>query len=357
MKIAILGGGFAGISLAWYLCDHTMGSAVIDIYDPSPVTMGASRISLGILNPYMGRQAKKAWEADHCVTEAHRMLTESAQALNAPLILAKGLLRPACTPEQITEFQARAAEYSDTEWWNKTLCEKHIPGLHVPFQGGGLYIPHAVTIHVEQYLRGLLAHVTRHSVRYLRLTVLGKDALVPYDRVVIALGANALDFAALKGLPITRVKGQILQLAWPDYLPPLPMSLSGEGQIVMAPDHKSCFVGSTYERDFKDVKADPEFARQEILRKISPFFPALAQAPILGCRARMRASTRSHLPLLGKVNDKVWFYTGLGSKGLLYHAFASRIFAHALILNNPALIVPELFYQLESTPNEPQQQS
>ncbi|MBS0623128.1 MAG: FAD-binding oxidoreductase [Verrucomicrobia bacterium] len=353
MKIAVLGGGFAGLSLAWYLCRYTTGSARIDIYDPAPITMGASRVSLGILNPYMGRQAKKAWESDHCIKEVHRLITESSNAGEKPIILATGLLRPACTQEQIQEFQARASDYSDTQWWDKAACEKAVQGLQLPFAGGGLYIPHAVTLNIDQYLRGLWINIARHSVQYLKFSVLGKDTLAPYDRVVIAMGANCLDFAVLKDLPITRVKGQVLQLKWPEHLPPLPMSVAGEGQLVMSPDYKSCLVGSTYERDFKDFHSDQEFARREILNKISPFFPSLASAPIIECRARIRASSKSHLPMLGKVNDKIWFYTGLGSKGLLYHAWASSKLAQAVLLNDVSLIPTELFYPFEQKPTEP----
>lgn len=343
MKVAILGGGFAGISLAWYLLHYTLGASRIDIYDPAPVAMGASRISLGILNPYMGKQAKPGWDAQACVREVHRLLTESATACCQPLVIAKGVLRPAQTAEQITQFQARAQEHSETQWWDAKQCREHIPYMHLPEEGGGLYIPHAITINVEQYLRGLWISILRHSARYMKLTVLSKETLAPYERIVVALGANTLDFAPLKNLPMTRIKGQILQIEWPEHLSPLPMSIAAEGQLVMAPDHKSCFIGSTYEKEFTDFKADLDFARTEILGKVSALFPMLNEAKVLGCRARMRGCSKSHLPMIGRLNEKVWFYTGLGSKGLLHHAWASRHCAQALLLNDLSLIPKELF--------------
>lgn len=354
MKVAILGGGYAGLSLAWYICNYALGSARIDIFDPAPVAMGASRISLGLLHPFLGKQAKKAWMASRAIRDVHKLITEAAAKTRSPIVTTSGVLRPATNPDMISAFQERAEEFpNEVKWWDKEECEAKIPGMELPDGGGGLYIQKAVTINVPLYLRGIWVASARHSVQYLKLSVLGKDTLAPYDRVVVALGANTLDFGVLNALPMTRVKGQVIEVKWPDDLPPLPMSLSGEGQMVMMPGNKSCLLGSTYEREFKDFKGDPDFARDEIFRKIAPFFPQITKQPILSCRARMRGSTKTRLPLLGKVNEKVWFFTGLGSKGLLYHAMAAKQFAQALMLDDPSQIMPELHHSLE----QPQQQS
>lgn len=353
MKIAILGAGYAGISLAWYLCNYTLGLARIDIFDPNPVAMGASRISLGILNPYMGKRAKKIWQPNRCVREVHRLITEASHVARYPVVIQKGVLRPASTEDQMEDFKARAIEFNDVQWWEKEECESKISNLHIPDGGGGLYIPDAVSINIPMYLKGLWVGIARFSAVYRKLTMLDKDTLQQYDRIIVCLGANTLDFGALKALPMTRVKGHILELAWPQDLDPLPMSLSGEGQIVMGPDYKSCLVGSTYEREFKDFNAHPEWAKEEIMKKITPFYPALKDAHVLGCRARMRGSSKTRLPLLGQVNERVWFYTGLGSKGLLYHAYCSKIMAQAILDNNPSIIPQELLH----TMNLPQQQS
>ncbi len=355
MKVAILGAGFAGLAVSWYVTHYTLGAAHIDLLDPNPIGMGASRISLGLLNPYMGKKATRAWESNNSLRETHRLITESANTLNSPLVLSKGILRPASSDQQILDFQKCAEENRDVQWWDKKRCEKKIPGLQLPAHGGGIYIADGLTVNVEKYLDGLWRACMRHGANYQTLTVLKKDQLAPYDHVVIAMGASSLDFEILQQLPMSRVKGQIIQLQWPDTLAPLPMSLSGRGQIVMAPDRKSCFVGSTYERDFTDLNTDPEYARAEILGKVAPYFPALEQMPMLGCQARLRGTTKSRLPLVGKLNEKIWFITGLGSKGLFYHGWAAKQLAQAMLMNDTSYVLEELFCPMPEFGAPPQQ--
>ncbi|MCH9609256.1 MAG: tRNA 5-methylaminomethyl-2-thiouridine biosynthesis bifunctional protein MnmC [Chlamydiales bacterium] len=354
MKVAILGAGFAGLGMSWYLRHYTTGSARIDFFDPNPIGGGASRISLGLLHPYMGKHARQHLEAPRCLKEVHRLMTDSAQAVNGPLITSKGVLRPAIKPDQIEAFKKRADEYDDLEWLDQKEAQKQIPNLTLPKEGGALYIKEALTVNVEKYLEGLWLTAAKHGAQFTKLTVLKKDQFASYDRVVIALGANALDFEVLKGIPMTRVKGQVIQLKWPSNLPPLPMSLSGAGQLIMSEDHKSCFAGSTYEREFTDIKSTPEEARKTILAKINPFFPHLNDAEMLGCQARVRASSKTRLPLLGKLNEKVWFMTGLGSKGFFCHAWAARQFVQAMILNDTKHISDELLCTLEGFGQPPQ---
>jgi glycine/D-amino acid oxidase-like deaminating enzyme len=107
--------------------------------------------------------------------------------------------------------------------------------------------------------------------------------------------------------------------------------LNSQKYIVMRPDNKSCLVGSTYEHQFTTPKAERESALQEIMPNVLEFFPALKDAQVLNVRAAFRASTPNHLPLVGKVSDKFYFFTGLGSKGLLYHAWVGKLVARALL--------------------------
>ncbi|MCB1136962.1 MAG: FAD-dependent oxidoreductase [Chlamydiia bacterium] len=120
-------------------------------------------------------------------------------------------------------------------------------------------------------------------------------------------------------LPLHAVKGQLLELVWPKELPPLRYALNSVGYVLQhRPDR--CLVGSTFEHAFKDEAPNLELAKAEILPKIAAFLPDLGRAEVVGCTAGLRASTPNHLPLAQKVGDKTWILTGLGSKGLLYHA-------------------------------------
>jgi glycine/D-amino acid oxidase-like deaminating enzyme len=51
----------------------------------------------------------------------------------------------------------------------------------------------------------------------------------------------------------------------------------------------------------------------------------------LSVQAGLRVSVKGHyLPLVGPVTDKMWVFTGLGSRGLLYHALFASILVEAI---------------------------
>lgn len=94
----------------------------------------------------------------------------------------------------------------------------------------------------------------------------------------------------------------------------------------MDPDLNFCYAGSTFEKSFTSDLPDLNTAVAEIQPKVSALYPALKPEMIVDCRAGVRATTSNHLPLLYKINAKTWAITGMGSKGLLYHAlFAEEL--------------------------------
>lgn len=53
-RFAVLGAGFAGVSVAWHLLQHTRSCepVSVDLYDESGIGGGASGVSGGLLHPY-----------------------------------------------------------------------------------------------------------------------------------------------------------------------------------------------------------------------------------------------------------------------------------------------------------------
>jgi glycine/D-amino acid oxidase-like deaminating enzyme len=348
MRIAIIGGGFAGLAVAWFIVHYTTGSSTVDLYDPEPIAGGASGLSSGLLHIYTGKHARPAWEGKNCLNEAHRLITVASQAIAHPIVLSKGILRPAVSDRQITDFQACAQLHPDTEWWDKRTCETKMPGLRLPPHGGALFIKEGLTLDVNAYLNGLWQACAFHAATHHRKMSITTEDLAPYDRVLVAMGALTKNFAPLKNLPITPVKGQNIELKWPTNIPPLPFSLNSQKYIVMRPDQRSCLVGSTYEHQFTSPNAERELALNEIMPNIIDFFPALKDAEVLAVRAAFRASTPNHLPLVGKISEKFYFFTGLGSKGLLYHAWVGKHVARAMLSSEERHFPNQIYYKLKT---------
>jgi glycine/D-amino acid oxidase-like deaminating enzyme len=345
MRFAILGAGFAGLAVTWHLLNYTKGTVTIDLYDPEPIGGGASGLSSGLFHAYTGKQAKKAWEADRCIQETHRLITVASKAAGKPVILSKGILRPALTPQQVEDFQKCVDEHSETEWWDNKTCEKKVQGLHVFEQGGGLFIKDGLTLDVQAYLQGLWKACALLGTQHHQQAMIRLSDFETYDRILFAIGPMTKNFPPLKDLPISAVKGQILELKWPEGVKPPPFSLVSQKYLVMRKDLKSCLVGSTYEHTFSTPQADKAKAYEEIMPHIISFFPKLAKAEILHCRAAFRATTPNHLPIVGKVADKYFFFTGLGSKGLLYHAWIGKRVARALLSNQTKHFPAKLYNQ------------
>lgn len=335
-RIAIVGAGFAGLSVAWHLLHQTQGVGIlVDLFDPTPIGKGISGSSSGLLHTYTGKHAKKPWEADRAEKEAHELLTVAAQAINQSVITSRGIVRPALTPSQIADFQA-AVSGKEAIWWDRERALRTLPGLTLPEGGGALYVPGALTLNVPLYLEGLMQACLRLAASYHPQALMTEQEFAAYDCVVFATGYKSTFFKPLDKLPLTPVKGQTLRLRWPQGMQPLPYSLVSNGYLVMEADHQSCIVGATYEREFTTIEPDLEVAKKEILGKVAPFFPAVEEMEILSCQAGVRAGAgkNNHIPLLGRVPPKYWFFTGLGSKGLLYHGWLGRLLAEAILADN-----------------------
>lgn len=347
MRVAILGAGFAGLSVAWYLLHYKKGAISIDLFDPEPIGGGVSGLASGLLHPYGGKEARHAWRGDTCMQETHRLITEASRGIDHSVILSKGILRPAVTADQNSAFRKTAdAHKKDTEWWDARKCAHTIPGLELPETHGGLYINEGLTVDVHAYLFGLWQSVAKLGAQFHQIAMLKQQDLEPYDRILIAMGPLSKNFPGLQSLPLTPIKGQILNVKWPKHLEPPQHSLISHKYLVMHKDQKSCTLGATFERDFDNPNADRTKAAAEILPKITSFLPALEKAEILSCQAGFRATTPSRLPLVGMLNEHVYFFTGLGSKGLLYHAWVGKRVARAMLTADPTHFPHDILFKI-----------
>lgn len=342
MRIAILGGGFAGLATMWHLLSLSSASVSIDLYDPLPIGKGVSGMSSGLLYPFAGKDAKKVRYGDKEMDAAHTLITEASRAISSPIISAKGILRPITTSLQKETFGKTASLYpGECFLWGKEECEEKVKGLKAAY--GGLYIPHGVTLDVETYLQGLCQACVRLGAQVIPKAITTEAELAHYDKIVATLGIGITSFSSLADLPVVGVKGEALICKWPSSLPPLAFSLISEGYLTMKKDGL-CVAGSTFERTYTTSTPNPSFSIPEITRKILPFFPHFPEFEVVSCVAGIRASSKQgHHPILGRSGPKTWFMTGLGSKGLLYHAWLGRQLAKSVLSNDPSYI-PKEFY-------------
>lgn len=332
MKIAIIGAGFCGLAAAWHVLQYAdaMPQLQVTLFDARGIGLGASGIAAGLLHPFSGAHAKLNWRGQEGVEATSVLLKVAADALGRSVTAHRpGILRLALSEMQESDFQLCANRYSEqTQWLDAETCQKLVPGsAKVP----GLWIEQGLIIYSARYLRGLWQACALRGAQMNVKLIHSLQEVADFDAVIIATGAETLNISELSSLPLTGIKGQVLELAWPENCQPLTCALNSHVYLVMTEGGKSCLVGATYEKGNKEPQSDIEAAKQDILPKAYELFPPLKEAPILNCFAGMRGVAPQHRPLVKQLSEKHWVLTGMGSKGLLYHALFAKELAGTII--------------------------
>ena len=64
-----------------------------------------------------------------------------------------------------------------------------------------------------------------------------------------------------------------------------------------------------------------------MLETLTAHLPRMDGATVIGGRTALRATVRDYLPIVGKLSDKVWALTGLGSRGFLTAPLMAEVLA------------------------------
>lgn len=317
-KIAIIGSGFSGLALAWHLLD----SHEVTLFTKREE---ASRIAAGIMHKYMGLHAKLnplAIEAERASLELIQEMTPYA---SSPLVLNKGIIRVAMTAMQQKSYAECAARYPDVQWLEN--CQSLDPHLSC---FPGIFIESGVTIDAINYLEALEAGCKDKGLLQIEQTINHLDELESFDHVILASGAGT--HALLPAAPpLHQLKGQLLEIAWPKHLPILPHTLISQVYLAMAGDTNRAVIGATYEHAFETADPDPELAINELLPKALQLYPELEGCHVLDVKAQIRITTPNRQPYAQILSAKTSLLTGMGSRGLLYHAYYAKQLSCAIM--------------------------
>lgn len=325
MKIAIVGAGLAGLALAFHLSQSA--ARKITIFDSKGVGGGASGIAAGLLYPYGGLHAKLNRLALEGLNATLNLISNVEKLIDKKIAICQGLLRQAFTEENLLDYILAAERYADVSLLSPSECQLKVPG--VPFLPG-IFIETCYTVNVKAYLEGLYEICLMRGVHLVQSEIFSLAELENYDLILIAAGAHVKPFA--DHISLTPLKGQLIKVKWPSSLQPLSTPLSSQAYILMDPSEGTAIIGATFERKYDSEGVDENFALADLMPKAIAMFPAIAQAEVMSCYAGIRASAPDYMPLIKQIDPRCWLLTGMGSKGLLYHA----LYAKKLIENlNP----------------------
>ncbi|XP_042507374.1 uncharacterized protein LOC122083581 isoform X2 [Macadamia integrifolia] len=390
LRLAVLGAGFAGLSVAWHLLELASKdlSLCIDIYDEVGIGGGASGVAGGLVHPYSPK-AKLLWKGAECWKECLKLLNISEASVSSResknlsrdnchdelLVWRRGILRPATTLRNVDILNENCLGECRIESIDKEAASNLIPNMCMPYNSA-IYMPEAININPQPYLKALFfackklteestasgyggKKIYLHKMSVNRLLELGGE----YNAVIICLGAKADMLPELSGkLPLRTCRGVIAHLQLPqdirdEYGEHSPSILSDAW--IAARGRRNLVMGSTWEwrsRNYSpNVSADEaSMALEELVPKVSAVYPGIQNWTLTEARAGVRAmppkTPIGSLPLLGCIDDfvngdhrcKHWLFGGLGSRGLLYHAWLGKIMAQAVLSCNESLIPSEL---------------
>ncbi|XP_004505027.1 uncharacterized protein [Cicer arietinum] len=393
LRFAVLGAGFAGLSVVWHLLKQSPKelNLKIDLYDEMGIGGGASGISGGLLHPYSPK-VKPLWEGAQCWKESIKLLriAEDAslskdckigectqQDMKAFVASKRGILRPAMDMKNMTKLNDNAKiclPCCRVQTLNNEEAQNLLPGVCLPFNTA-FFLPEALNINPRHYLEALFQackNLVKESISFdsgekqLSLHKKSVDGLSEfegeYDAVIICLGAKVNMLPEISGrLPLRTCRGVIVHMELPDDMRCYPEhgpSILSDAWIAVQ-DSRSLDVGSTWE--WKSINSSPNVSSDEaskalhhLLPKASTIYPGIKDWVFTGARAGLRAmpplSPLGSLPLLGCINDfisnnhscKYWLFGGLGSRGLLYHGWLGNLMAHAVLSCNEEVIPSEL---------------
>lgn len=210
----------------------------------------------------------------------------------------------------------------------------------VPCPAGGLWFPHSGWLEPARLCQHLLDHASIHTEFGFRATRLlpcnnrwclsgeGRQDLVA-DTVILAAGHQTRRLMPVTGeFRMKAIRGQITSLPV-ERLSAFPRAVITGARYLNPPSGSMAVTGATF--DLRDN--DPEVrsdSHQENLEGLDAMLPGIAPIDdsLLGAvtgRVSFRCTTHDYQPIAGplvngegRILDRAWLLTGLGSKGLMW---------------------------------------
>ncbi|MGW0436182.1 glycine oxidase ThiO [Micromonospora sp. NPDC003197] len=341
--VAVVGGGPIGLAIAWRCAMRGMR---VTVYDPESGS-GASGVAAGMLAPVT--------EAYFGERESTRLMTESAArwpGFAAELAELSGLdvgyrtegtLVVGLSPDDLAEAQRlwsyqhglglpitplRPAQLRDRE------------PLLTPVVRGGAHAPDDHQVDPRRLVAALRIVAGKAGVSFVPTTVTDLST-VSASVVVVAAGCGT---AALTGLPVRPVKGQILRLRAPGGgAPGIRHVIRGYAHsrsvyLVPRADGEVVVGATVEERTDATVTAG---AVLDLLRAATDLVPGIAEYELVEARVGWRPGTPDNAPILGPLPDRpaVVVATGHYRHGILLTPMTAELIAELLMTGVPARVL------------------
>jgi glycine/D-amino acid oxidase-like deaminating enzyme len=295
LQVAVVGAGLAGLGVSYFLLKRGFK---VTLFDKEGVGRGASKIDIGLCHPYVGRSGKPSKFAREALALTSNLIAEVEEKLKITLADRSGILRIDWKPFEL---------YDDV---------KEVEN--------GFLITSGITVYLKKYVNAL--YKAMDSIKFEKRNVTNESELEGFDRVIFCSGHGINEVA--ENLPLNYVKGQVL-FTDANY-PIITTVMKAHGHLSPLPEG-GFQLGASYEHHFESVEPDLNSAFNHMKAKLDAFFSPEEQAKFTSCQAGVRVTNQEgYLPFVKQISEKSFIFSGLGSRGLLYHAYYGRHLANMI---------------------------
>lgn len=311
-RVAIIGAGIAGASLARAFADLCLRPTVIEADRPGA---GASGFAASLVTPRLDA-------GDRSIAALYASALERAATLYEAIpdaVLAQGVLQA----EQAPRDAGRHAKVAAQDLWPEGAmtvldADACTARLGEPVETGGLLMRDAMAIRPATVLEAWLAEAERVQATVARVERANGgwrllddagDVIMDAEVVVLAAGWGNAALAANGTLSPVAGQADVVEevsgrpTAWGGYAVP-----TGAGLL----------YGATHERGVTDPRPSIEATAKNlatVAARLPDLAARIAAAPAGRARTAVRATTPDRLPLAGQVDDGLFILGGLGSRG------------------------------------------
>lgn len=341
-KIAIIGGGIAGLSTARTLQNYGHD---VTLFEQTHIASGGSGNPIGLYNPRLtAQQSHDGIFYTGAFAHAHHLFQSITKNETQDI-----QFNPIGAFHFITDVtkEKRFSKLLESNQWHKSEIDlfsatetSELVGLKTDYPSlcikhAGYISPHKLCTHLAQTI-----NIQINAIEHISQTPNGQWLVhdTPFDHVIITNGTgyNKIHHVNLPTLPIQIVRGQITTARLnPNHTQPTHALCYG-GYIAPIQDNEYV-IGSTFQ-PWLDTPHSRDEDNEDNLSKICKIFPSLnGQFSITGDRTNFRATAKDRLPAIGEAapRSSLWLNTAHGSHGLVSAPMGATLIAHA-INNAPA---------------------
>ncbi|GMH37023.1 hypothetical protein BSKO_04896 [Bryopsis sp. KO-2023] len=384
-NVAVIGAGLGGLAVTYHLLamGRRMGEPTsVNLYDAHGIGAGASGAAAGILHP-CSPKGKVTWNGVPAMAAALKLihaaeLAAQRKGCELPICWRNGVIRVAKDSKQVENYRELGLSSSAVECLSLAEASDLVPGLIPPeldgVDGAALWIKEGAVIHPQRYMQYLwhacedLVESDPNGKLNFRTEAIEslEDVKGQYDAIVVAAGAAT---GAIKELAdeisMRLCQGYTLEMADKQQVPSsqeITPSLLGEPYIGFQ-GSGSLVLGATREYDWTPENSFLEAGGRAVSESDCPgavsslkesgagIWGPLENWEVVRIRSGVRALTSmtntGAMPYAGKVHlesvqPECWLATGLGARGVLYHAWLGELLAKAIIDGDEGILPPEL---------------